>query len=120
MTPADAQPTHGALVEVHTTYPTRKEADAAAARLVHGRLAACAQVDGPVRSVYAWQGAVETADEWRCICKTTAARAPACIEAIVAAHPYETPQIIEIPCSASVAYAAWVRASVGESSASEA
>jgi periplasmic divalent cation tolerance protein len=75
-------------------------------------LAACVQIDGPVHSTYRWRGAVETAVEWRCTCKTTPARAEACVAAIVAGHPYATPEVLVRQATATPAYAAWVRDSV--------
>lgn len=103
------------LVEFRTTFPDRAAATACAERLVRDRLAACVQVDGPVASTYAWRDAVERAEEWRCTGKTTPGRAAACRAAIVATHPYEVPELIESVVTATVAYAAWVRTSVGES-----
>jgi periplasmic divalent cation tolerance protein len=100
------------FVEIHTTFESRQEAAACAERLVAGRLAACVQLDGPVTSTYRWQAAVETAEEWRCSCKTTLGRRDACIEAILAGHPYQTPQLTVVPVAATAAYAAWVRDSV--------
>ena len=102
------------LVELRTTFPDRDSATACAERLVRERVAACVQVDGPVVSVYAWRAAIERAEEWRCTCKTTPTRAAACREAILAGHPYDTPELIEAVVSGSAAYAAWVHASVGE------
>lgn len=107
------EPADATVVEIRTTLGDRAAADALAARLVGGRLAACVQIDGPIASTYAWRGAVETAEEWRCTCKTTAARADACRAAILAAHPYDTPEIIAATVAASAAYAAWVAESVG-------
>lgn len=104
------------IVEISTTFGCREAADACAARLVEERLAACAQVDGPVRSVYRWRGVVEAADEWRCVCKTTADRQAECLAAIARLHEYETPQMIVATVSASAAYAAWVRESVTRAS----
>lgn len=100
------------IVEVRTTFGSRREAAACAERLVAERLAACVQVEGPVTSTYRWQAAIETAEEWRCTCKTSLGRRDACIEAIVGGHPYETPQITVVPVAATAAYAAWVRDSV--------
>jgi periplasmic divalent cation tolerance protein len=102
----------GGLVEIRTTFGTRDAALACGTRLVEAKLAACAQVEGPISSTYAWQGAVERADEWRCVCKTTIAARDECVAALVAGHPYETPQIVVIPAEASAAYAAWVADSV--------
>jgi periplasmic divalent cation tolerance protein len=102
------------LVELRTTFPDRVTAVACAERLVREGLAACVQVDGPVASVYAWRGAVERAEEWRCTCKTSPGRAAACRAAIIAGHPYDVPELIEAVVAGTAAYAAWVRDSVGE------
>ncbi len=102
------------VAEICTTFAARDTAVACANRLVAARLAACVQIDGPVHSTYRWQGAVETAEEWRCTCKTTPARAAACVAAIVAGHPYATPEVLVRQATATPAYAAWVRESVGE------
>lgn len=102
------------IVEIRTTFGDRAAADACAARLVSERLAACVQIDGPVASTYAWRGSVETAEEWRCTCKTTSARAAACRAAIAAGHAYELPEILESPVLTAAAYAAWVRDAVGD------
>lgn len=112
--PAAASPPddRDAIVEVRTTFARREDALACAERLVRERLAACAQVDGPITSVYRWEGAVETADEYRCTCKTSRARAAACMAAIRATHAYQTPELIVSDVFASPAYTAWVRASV--------
>jgi periplasmic divalent cation tolerance protein len=101
------------LVEIRTTFAAREAALACADQLVRSRLAACVQVDGPITSIYAWQGAVETASEWRCSCKTTRGMQDACLEAISRMHGYETPELIVSEHAASASYAAWVHASVG-------
>jgi len=102
------------LVEIRTTFAARADAEACAVRLVSERLAACVQVDGPVRSTYRWQSAIETAEEWRCTCKTTVARAVACRAAIATLHDYQTPEIVEVDIRGSFAYEAWVRESVDD------
>ncbi|MGB8854787.1 MAG: divalent-cation tolerance protein CutA [Pirellulales bacterium] len=114
MTSDDVEWSSSTLVEIRTTCATEEAAGALAARLVRDRLAACVQIDGPVCSTYIWKGRSETATEWRCTCKTTAARSAACAAAIAAGHPYETPEIIMAPITASAAYATWVQESVTE------
>lgn len=104
----------GGVVEIRTTFAAREAAEACAARLVRERLAACVQIDGPIASTYAWRGAVETATEWRCTCKTSPRRAAACRAAIAAGHPYDLPEIIATLADAGEAYAAWVRESVAD------
>ena len=48
-----------------------------ASAVVEERLAACAQVGGPVRSTYRWQGEVESASEWTVTMKTSSTALPA-------------------------------------------
>lgn len=109
---ADADPPNTTIAEIRTTFASREAAEACARRLVTARVAACVQIDGPIRSVYRWQGVPETADEWRCTCKTTVGREADCLRAIAAGHDYETPELIVARVSASQAYAGWVRQSV--------
>lgn len=101
------------VVEIRTTLPSREAAERCGRDLVDRGLAACVQIDGPVTSIYRWQAAVETATEYRCVCKTSAGRAEACMAAIVAGHPYDVPEILFVTCAASIEYARWVDASVG-------
>ncbi|MDX2193427.1 MAG: divalent-cation tolerance protein CutA [Gemmatimonadales bacterium] len=97
------------VVEVVTTLPDRAAAEAMAAALVSGRLAACVQVDGPVRSVYRWQGAVESAEEWRLTCKTAHTRLEALADTIRARHPYDVPELLVRPLLAGgAAYVQWI------------
>jgi len=110
--PAGTPITEHSLVEIVTTFDTQEAAVACGRRLVEGGVAACVQIDGPVISIYRWQGSVEAAEEWRCTCKTTPARREACLTAILAAHPYETPQLTSAVVGATRSYAAWVEQSV--------
>jgi periplasmic divalent cation tolerance protein len=100
-------------IQVATTTGKREDADRIASALVEQRLAACVQVSGPITSCYRWQGAIETADEWLCVCKTTlAAYAPVEV-AIRRLHPYQEPEILATPIVAgSPSYLAWLVAQV--------
>jgi periplasmic divalent cation tolerance protein len=100
-----------AHLQVLTTLDDRDAAVALAQGLVAARLAACAQVTGPVTSVYRWKGDVEQATEWYCVMKTTSA----CYEALAAwiarHHPYDTPELIATPIVAGASdYLAWITA----------
>ena len=59
-----------------------------------GRLAACVQIIGPIRSVYRWDGAVTQAAEWLCTAKTVEARLPALLSRIRTLHSYQQPEIL--------------------------
>ncbi len=99
------------ILLVMTNLPDRITAEALAASLVEDRLAACANILQPCRSVYRWKGAVEKADEVPVLIKTTEACYPALEDAIRARHPYETPELIALPVVDGLPdYLAWVEA----------
>jgi periplasmic divalent cation tolerance protein len=99
--------------QVTTTLPDRALADRIASTVVDARLAACAQVIGPLTSTYQWQGRMETAEEWYCFLKTTEEKLPALEARLRELHPYEVPEIIAVPIAGGdPAYLRWIRNSV--------
>jgi periplasmic divalent cation tolerance protein len=100
------------IVLVYVTYPSLGVAEEAAREAVESRLAACVNILPAMRSVYRWQGAIETADEVVALFKTPRRHAAALIEAVARRHPYETPAILQLPLDhVATAYAQWL---VGE------
>lgn len=98
-----------ACLLVLTTLPDRDSAEALAAHLVEARLAACVSIQGPCRSLYRWQGAVEAAEEVPLLIKTAADRYDALAAAIGERHPYDLPELIALPITTgSAAYLAWI------------
>lgn len=94
---------------VLTNLPDAESARALAAQLVENRLAACVNVLAPCRSVYRWQGKIETAAEVPILIKTTRAAYPRLEKIIREHHPYELPEIIALPVEAGLpGYLAWV------------
>jgi periplasmic divalent cation tolerance protein len=100
--------------QVTTTLPDEAAAKRIARLVVEERLAACAQVLGPVSSTYHWQGAVEQATEWFCHMKTTLARLPALRDRVGELHPYDVPEIIAVPIlGGNAEYLRWIEQTVG-------
>ena len=96
---------------VITTLPDAAAAHAIAGLLVRNRLAACVNVGAPVTSVYTWKDQLQQDPEVMLTIKTRAARFEALNAAIVAAHPYELPEVIAVPITAGhPAYLAWIDA----------
>ena len=96
---------------VLTNLPDQASAESLAATLVENRLAACVNILQPCRSIYRWQGALETADEVPLLIKTTQARYPALEAAIRLRHPYDSPEIIATPITHGLPdYLNWVSA----------
>ena len=99
-------------VIVLTTLPVDQDADRFARTLVGEKLAACVNVLPPMRSIYRWQGAIESADERQVAIKTTVARVKALETRLKALHPYEVPEFVVLPIIAgSQQYLSWLSSS---------
>jgi periplasmic divalent cation tolerance protein len=95
--------------QVTVTAPSEEEAAALGRTAMEGRLAACAQVSGPITSTYWWEGEVTTALEYVVTMKTTADRLPSLMATVKDAHTYEVPEIVATPIAAGDAdYLAWI------------
>ncbi|WP_072427706.1 divalent-cation tolerance protein CutA [Chitinimonas taiwanensis] len=98
--------------------PDTAFAESLARTLLERRLAACVNLLPVARSLYQWQGQIETADEIPMLIKTTAAQYAALQAAIQGLHPYAVPEIIALPVVAGLpAYLDWVAAETGSAAA---
>lgn len=103
------------FVVVTTTSGDHTVAEQIAADLVDRRLVACAQIAGPVKSVYRWKGTVEFTEEVVLQLKTVTQNIPAIKETIASLHPYDVPEVIVTPIvDGSDAYLEWLRSETRE------
>jgi len=92
-----------------TTTGTRADANRLARGLVRSRLAACAQVTGPVTSVYRWRKKLETAREFRLAVKFATSRSKEVSKWLTVHHPYENPQWVAVRVDGALKnYLKWV------------
>jgi periplasmic divalent cation tolerance protein len=104
-----------AAILVLTSLPDRESAVALARSLVTGRLAACVNVGAPVESMYHWRGQIETANEVPVTVKTRRDLYAAVEAAILAAHPYELPEVVAVPVTHGLArYLDWISEETAE------
>lgn len=82
---------------VFTTIDNEEDAIKLTKTLVKKRLAACAQVEGPITSIYWWEENLEQETEWKCTLKTAAALYQDLEAELIRIHPYDTPEIIAVP-----------------------
>ena len=95
------------------TTPDQPTALQLARDLVERQWVACAQVDGPITSVYRWQDAVHSDSEWRLILKTTQANWDSVRDWVVSHHPYDCPQVGALALDhLSAPYALWLSSQV--------
>ncbi|WP_223266860.1 divalent-cation tolerance protein CutA [Luteimonas gilva] len=95
--------------------PDPETAGRIAAALVEERLAACVNLLSGMRSVYRWQGKIESAEETLLLIKTTTDRLKRVSERIVELHPYELPEVIAVETAGGwPAYLDWIAAQTRE------
>jgi len=106
-------------MQVLTTVDSAEAAERLGRSVVGARLAACAQIVGPIRSLYWWQGKVDDAQEWQILMKTTSEQLPALEGHIKANHSYDTPEIISTPIPwGSREYLTWISEETRQTDAS--
>jgi len=96
-------------VQVITTTTSRTDAEKIVEVLVEKRLAGCAQIIGPVSSMYWWEGRMERATEWLCLIKTSKTTYKDLESTIRKIHPYKVPEILAMPIIAgNKDYLSWL------------
>ena len=94
---------------MQTTTDSRAEAIQLGHAAVTARLAACAQVSGPIASTYWWEDGIERSEEWLILLKLPADRFDELAEFLAERHSYDEPEIVATPIVAgTAAYLNWV------------
>ena len=102
------------VVILLSNFPDAVAARNAVRTLVEERLIACGNIVPGIESIYEWKGALETGAEVMVVCKTAVASASAAQTRLRALHPYEVPEILQVPVSDGWPdYVAWVAAQCG-------
>jgi periplasmic divalent cation tolerance protein len=96
-------------IVVLVTASSEEEAARLGHALVSKRLAACANIIHPVRSIYRWQGHIEDEQEVLMFIKTRKDLFELLQECVKELHSYSVPEIIALPIiEASPAYLKWL------------
>ena len=99
---------------VYVTAANREEATRLGREVVEKRLAACANILDPMRSIYWWRGKLEESEEAVLVLKTRESRLAELIEEVARLHSYECPCIEAIPISTgNPAYLQWIEDETG-------
>jgi len=102
------------IVSVYAVFANDEEAERIGRQMVEERLAACVNILPGCRSIYRWQGAVDSADEVPALFKTVDYQAEALMTRIAGLHSYDVPCVVVWPIDKLLgSYAEWVEASVG-------
>ena len=82
---------------VLVTTRNRGEAEKIARHLLEKKLIACANITGPISSVFRWAEKVERAEEHILLMKSRLDLFEKLSETVKALHSYEVPEIIALP-----------------------
>ncbi|MCF3960920.1 divalent-cation tolerance protein CutA [Streptomyces fuscigenes] len=85
------------FVQVSTATETREQAIELARSVVQNRLAAGAQIIGPVTSVFWHLGEFGTGEEWQLLLKTRTDRYAALEAHLLKHHPWDNPEVSAVP-----------------------
>ena len=100
------------IVVLVTTKDTR-QAQKIANGLLQDKLVACANIVAGVRSLFWWQGKIDSSKEALLVLKTKKILFKKVAAKVKALHSYEVPEIIALPIVAgSGDYLKWINASV--------
>jgi periplasmic divalent cation tolerance protein len=106
-------------IVVFVTAPSQEVGTTIATLLLEKKVAACVNIVPAVSSFYVWQGRPASDEEVLLIIKSQAALfEEELLPAILAAHPYEVPEVIALPIvMGSPAYLAWIESETGGAAA---
>lgn len=101
------------LLLVLTTTGSEQEARSLAETLVERRIAACVSILPGVQSVFRWKGAVERAQEWQLLIKTSATRKQQVLDSLNELHSYDVPESLVLDVvGGNAEYLTWLRESL--------
>jgi periplasmic divalent cation tolerance protein len=98
------------LLILYTTWPDAETAEACGRAAVEEKLAACANLLAPMRSIYRWEGEIQVEQETPMLLKTTTAAAGQLRDFILKYSPYDVPCILALrtdPHNCNQKYVGW-------------
>jgi len=99
---------------VSTTLERQEHAEELASALLQKRLVACAQIQGPIKSMYWWKDRIAESVEFILTVKTFGELYSEVEATILVGHPYDVPEIIAEPLvRVSAGYLDWMRGEIG-------
>jgi periplasmic divalent cation tolerance protein len=100
---------------VLVTTGTREEAKKITRNLLDQKLIACANIMGPVSSLFWWKEKINQENEFLVLMKTRSALFEKLATAIKQIHSYEVPEIIAVPITkGEQSYLEWLNSSLRE------
>ena len=95
---------------IYITAGSMEEAEIIGRNLVSRKLAACVNIIGNMKSIYHWEGKIETAEEVVVIAKTKKELVNELIENVKTLHSYDCPCVVAVPIvDGNTDFLKWIR-----------
>jgi periplasmic divalent cation tolerance protein len=91
-----------------TTCQSEESATTLTHSLLSKNLIACGQINGPITSIYSWNGKLTESEEWRVVLKFKLSNSDKIESILRQEHEYKVPQWVIWTCESSEDYARWV------------
>ena len=91
-----------------TTCPNVRNAKMIVNTLLKNKLISCGQIEGPIMSIYTWDGDIVESEEWRVVIKFKFENQEKILKQIENIHEYDVPQWVYWKTSGSKEYAQWI------------
>ncbi|OGE83722.1 MAG: hypothetical protein A3B23_02005 [Candidatus Colwellbacteria bacterium RIFCSPLOWO2_01_FULL_48_10] len=96
------------FIYIYITNRTKAEAKKIALYLLKRKLIACANILGPIESMYHWKGKIADEKEFVLIAKTINKNYNKVVRETEKIHSYTVPCIVKIPVSSNKKYFDWI------------
>lgn len=96
-------------IVIFVTTANNEEAGKISRALVENKLAACVNIISGVKSVFWWEGKLDSAEESLLMIKSKKSKLARIIKLVKSLHSYEVPEIIALPIiSGDKRYLGWI------------
>jgi len=100
-------------IVIFVTASSRNEAKKIAKVLLKNKCAACVNIIAGMKSLFHWQGKIDTAKELLLVIKSKQSKLSKIIKLVKSKHSYEVPEIIALPIvGGEKKYLRWINESV--------
>lgn len=96
------------ISRIYTTFPDNESVQKILEQLLQEKLIACANILGPIDSLYIWKEEVTEDSEIGCFLKTSRELSQQLLSRLEELHPYECPCITIENLDANPSYVQWV------------
>ena len=98
---------------IQSSFPITFECTDICTTLIRSKLAACIHKTSPITSFYSWKNELCSDEEYLLLIKTSLDHIDAISQLLIEKHPYEVPEIIQLPINnMNASYLNWYQSAI--------